>query len=360
MTPRLWIEPFAGSAAAALYLLAGLRPPVGYMGSKRRFAARILAHLGYAAGDGCEGLLLCDAGPWGWVWPVLLDPERCLRVAAILRGWRHEDPRKLWDRLVSEPIAEDLEEMAGRYLWIQARSAAQTPVWFADGWVMNARVNGSATTAARKVCQKGTREDGGGGVSRTSTVATRLEHLAAAFLALSAGSYAQKPVTIRAGAWKTAGFGGLISDASRERGFPERMDLGATSNRVVSIADSRLPHAVVYQGRAEDIQPWDYHDRDVVYLDPPYQGCTGYAADCAREAVVDLAWAWHNAGATVVISEAVPLEIERWHHVEITDCARAGLGKGGMVLKAAKREWLTMNRSPRPVFAGTALFRGAA
>lgn len=361
MRPRLWIEPFAGTASVALALIGDLRPPVGYMGSKRRFAERILAHLGLAPGDGCDGLLLADAGPWGWVWPVLLDPERCLRVAGILRSWAGEDPRALWDRLVKEPVPEDVERAAGHYLWIQARSAATTPVWF-DGlrWAMNARVNGTATSESRPACQKGTNAEGWGGVTTPSTVAARLEHLAAAFLALSAGSFGAKPVTVADGPWRTSGFAGLISDQSRERGFPERLDPRALAGRIQDLGRA-APARVVYQGRAEDVLPWDYHERDVVYLDPPYQGCTGYAADCSRAAVIDLAWAWSNAGATVVVSEAVPLEeFEDWHRVEITDCARAGLGKGGQVLQVAKKEWLTMNRAPRPITSALPLFRGAA
>ena len=79
-----------------------------------------------------------------------------------------------------------------------------------------------------------------------------------------------------------------------------------------------------------------------VYTDPPYQGCTGYSHDLAREDVVALARRWSDAGAAVCISEAAPIEIEGWHHVEIT-----GERKGQKrTFSKQKREWITLNREP--------------
>ena len=47
-----------------------------------------------------------------------------------------------------------------------------------------------------------------------------------------------------------------------------------------------------------------------VYLDPPYQGKTGYPATCSREKVLAIARLWARHGAWVVLSEAVPLADE--------------------------------------------------
>lgn len=52
----------------------------------------------------------------------------------------------------------------------------------------------------------------------------------------------------------------------------------------------------------------------LVYLDPPYQGCTPYAVDCPRPRVLEIARGYHEAGATVVISEAV-----RWRMISGQD-----------------------------------------
>ena len=46
--PKCFFEPFCGSAAVTLRLLGGQRanPPIAYMGSKRGYAAYILANMG--------------------------------------------------------------------------------------------------------------------------------------------------------------------------------------------------------------------------------------------------------------------------------------------------------------------------
>jgi len=59
----------------------------------------------------------------------------------------------------------------------------------------------------------------------------------------------------------------------------------------------------------------------VVYIDPPYVNTTGYKHTIGRDRVVELALAWHAAGATVCISEqeAIPeLVAQGWRSVDIT------------------------------------------
>lgn len=59
----------------------------------------------------------------------------------------------------------------------------------------------------------------------------------------------------------------------------------------------------------------------VVYIDPPYVNTTGYKHNLGRDRVVELALAWHAAGATVCISEqeAIPeLVSAGWRVVDIT------------------------------------------
>ena len=71
----------------------------------------------------------------------------------------------------------------------------------------------------------------------------------------------------------------------------------------------------------------------VVYMDPPYVGCTPYAVDCSRLQVLDLATRFRAAGALVIISEACRLDAElegTWWTANLT---RPG----------AKLEFLTMS-----------------
>lgn len=160
---------------------------------------------------------------------------------------------------------------------------------------------------------------------------------------------------MKGGRWKTSGFAGLISDKSRDRGFPERVGCARLSSRILTLAAVTWPVVEVRNGRAEDVLPWEDHRDDLVYIDGPYQGKTGYPDDCTREAIVSLAGAWDQAGAVVVVSEGEPIDIPGWHHVEVTAAEQIASGKK---LAPDKREWLTMNRPPKPLFAGTALFAG--
>ena len=80
----------------------------------------------------------------------------------------------------------------------------------------------------------------------------------------------------------------------------------------------------------------------VVYMDPPYQGTTGYADDLPRAQVLALAMKWSQAGAAVYISEAVPLDLPGWHHIDI-----AGERKGSKrTFSKQQREVITCNVTP--------------
>jgi len=80
----------------------------------------------------------------------------------------------------------------------------------------------------------------------------------------------------------------------------------------------------------------------VVYIDPPYQGTTGYADDLPRAQVLALAMKWAQAGAAVYISEAEPLDLPGWHHIDI-----AGERKGQKrTFSKQQREVITCNVPP--------------
>lgn len=345
-----WVEPFAGAAACSLRLVGGryLAPPVGWMGGKRRYASEILGAMGVPEGRPSR-VVLCDAGPWGWVWPLLLNPETSSLVAAHLREWSSEHPRSLWDRLAAQPPAESLPERAAGWLWLQARSASGVPIWW-DGW--RAVQADHATGRIMPAGQSGRGEP-----------AWHQDHWhqaqRAAWMA-SDGRGEPRPAGARAvgGRWEKCHQNGRAQDASRgQRGSwrfgpracdaqPDRsagmsgmtgsrtggmVNPGTIAARILSIAESfRGVELDVRHGDAAELEPvpcsW-------FYLDPPYQGATGYGWDCPRKQVLDLAKRWATAGAVVAVSEAVPLELPGWHHLDLT---RPG----------GKPEWLTISRAP--------------
>tara|TARA_S200002703_G_scaffold130315_1_gene117569 strand:- start:88 stop:654 length:567 start_codon:yes stop_codon:yes gene_type:complete len=93
---------------------------------------------------------------------------------------------------------------------------------------------------------------------------------------------------------------------------------------------------------ALQVDPQQLPSGCVVYMDPPYEGTTGYADDLPREQVLALAMKWSQAGAAVYISEAVPLDLPGWHHIDI-----AGERKGQKrTFSKQQREVITCNVPP--------------
>lgn len=96
---------------------------------------------------------------------------------------------------------------------------------------------------------------------------------------------------------------------------------------------------------ARDIDPPALPPGTIAYVDPPYVGTTGYAADLPRSEVVTLARRWQAAGARVCISEAEPipeLTADGWHAVRI-DGERQGQKR---TFSRQQAEWLTLSDPP--------------
>lgn len=156
---------------------------------------------------------------------------------------------------------------------------------------------------------------------------------AAAVVYLQAGSAKGRALQVRDGRWHAQGFAHL-SNSAREKGFRERILAEQIARRIRAIADalSRLPVRFIHGDASEAIPAGDLSGFDI-YWDPPYQGATSYAADCPRARLLALVRDAHARGATNTVSEAVPLPIDGWRHVEIT---RPG----------GKPEFLTCSRWP--------------
>ena len=359
-----WAEPFAGAAAVALRLVGGrhLTPPVAWMGGKRRYARAIADAMGVPEGRP-DRVLLADAGPWGWVWPLLLSAESAHKVADVLRSWVGEHPRDLWKRLADQPPAEEPHERAAQWLWLQARSASGVPIWW-DGWRhVDGRGRGASDRGedlrwpgheSQRERWVSTRPQQGGGVRDAKHVEdTRIR---GEWKASNGSGQAVKAGHKTLGSWEQGRGEGRSAQPAGQRGtwrFDARPGdaqdsrlaggSGETNGRTggmvnpATIAD-RIEAIAAAFGRV-DARAYHGNAREVgacegfAYLDPPYVGATGYGWGCPRSRVSLLAQAWKRAGAVVAVSEAEPLEIEGWHHLELT---RPG----------GKPEWLTLSIPP--------------
>lgn len=308
------VEPFAGSLALSAWA-TGASSLIGYMGGKRSLAPAIADAVGLERGQ-VEHIFCADAGPWGDVWAHFA--EHGLHVAHRFDAWATPacgwDMPSLWaDQVRFPPFDVPLMRLA-QFLVLQSRTASATPIWW-DGsrWVMpsghareqrifdaHQRGRHSVAVVERGIHQCGTGAGRRTGIIDPRTVATRIRSLH-----------------------------------------------GAIAHRLTA------HHGDTFDLLAQ--LPADLAGH-VAYLDPPYVGCTPYAAACSREMVLDLARAYDARGAIVVISEGEPMPVEGWHTVNLAPA------------RAVKRwtarqrgEWLTMNRPPvkRPA-AQLTLWAGAA
>ena len=337
----LYIEPFAGAAAVALQLLGGTgcHPPVSWMGGKRRLASHILARLGLEPGQGAGRVVLCDAGPWGWVWPALLDAEVSARVAAVLRGWSGEPIQDLWFRLRDEGPRVDPAEAVAQWLVLQARSASGAPVFWRDGapsLLQGDRRPGRYYPAWQNKVPSHLLQ--GSGAGRRPQPAGQHDPLGPdPKLMASDGRGVEREAGIKGDKRrsKSGGAGGLVR-------------IETLAERVESLALALSGRSIsVVAGRAEalpSLLPRDLRGA-VVYLDPPYRGCTGYGWDVERRDLVTMAREYVRRGARVAISEAVGLAGDLgggWREEDIT------MGK--------KAEWLTTYGGSYAMYPGLPLF----
>ena len=129
MTDRvpIFVELCAGTAALSLRLHhPRARPPVSRMGAKTGYADVILRCMGLRPGQGADRYLWCepDAGV-RLLLHAYTDRELATAAADIIRSWKDEEPRALWERLRAEGPAQcppvDAREVA-RWAWLAVRS----------------------------------------------------------------------------------------------------------------------------------------------------------------------------------------------------------------------------------------------
>jgi hypothetical protein len=294
------------------------------------------------------------------------------RVAEIIRGWKDEEPRALWERLRAERKARgvrvDAEGVAG---WLTGGADSFRPCEMESGWggLHIHRPNDDGYTPTRPAlsdaCHRlaeyativsGNRlvnmagpalmNTGNGGTRYGGEFATPVGDVAAAFERV-AGEVAGFTI---AEAWGATGQycgpdrGGACGN--HPPGWVGSVTVGGLVRRYESTAPGWPPVAVLPRiPEAADVAAWlgtpgDLDDC-VVYMDPPYVGTTGYAATLGRDEVVRHAKAYAEIGAVVAISEA-EVVIPEWDAVEIT----AGRKGQKRTFSRQQAEWLTMNRAP--------------
>lgn len=165
---KLFVELCAGTAAVSLRLHGGkrARPPVSRMGAKTGYATAILRVLGLRPGQG-----YADGTRYLWCEPdagvrLLLEAYRdrdlALAAAEIIRSWKDEDPRALWERLRAEGPVRCPEGLTAREVarWLFAQvchhsQQALKPIPEMDGFLHpedGGRYGASRDDVQRRCC----------------------------------------------------------------------------------------------------------------------------------------------------------------------------------------------------------------
>ena len=347
----LFVELCAGLASVSLVLQGGrhARPPVSRMGNKRGYAEAILWACGLRQGQGARRFLWCEPDPGcSALLRAYGQPEVLREAAAIIRGWADEDPRELWERLKAEgPIRSGEAGEVAR--WAQVQSANELiPL---GGDLKNTGEGGS--TCANPMHGFHTTAD---------KLHRRISDRILDFPAITVANDARQIDPREVARWArittanrlipTVFSGTRWANAARDTGPKGGMAHGGADfcTLIESLASGfdtgpTFP-AITVAPDAREIDPPALPAGSVVFIDPPYVGTTGYGHDLPREAVVEMARRWKDAGALVCISEqeALPeLMAEGWHALDITS-TRKGQKR---TFSKQQTEMLTMSEAPR-------------
>ena len=252
--------------------------------------------------------------------------ELCAGSAALTRwlsgGWKLVSYAGGKDGY-AESIAERMSLRSAPERIILAEPGVWYDVWVALTWGLADRV-ADVIEAWEPEDARSLWDELRGGRGETGSAYVR----AARALVLVAGTH---------GGFERGGFKGLHIRRPNVDGFiPSRSSI---VQRLRAVPE--LPPIEVYR-RAVDVAPFAGAR---VYVDPPYEGRTGYAHAMSRFEVTELAMAWKDVGARVVaVSEAVPLRFGvGWSAHELTS-ARRGQGRRN---SRSAQEWLTVwSRAP--------------
>jgi hypothetical protein len=159
---------------------------------------------------------------------------------------------------------------------------------------------------------------------------------AATYILLMAGVVGAKPVSVRDGRWRTAGYASL-SPLAVQKGFRQRFSPARLAARVAKVIQSPgLRRVTARRCDVREALPAGRLDGDVVYLDPPYGG--GYPDDCPLDVVLDIARDAKARGARVGVAFDQPLDLPG---ARATSLHRRGWQKENFAAGSGKQEWLT-------------------
>jgi hypothetical protein len=328
----LFVELCAGTAALSLKLHAGqhARPPVSRMGAKTGYAHAILRALGLRQGQG-----QADGTRYLWCEPdqgvrlmlhAYTDRELAQEAARIIRSWKDEEPRALWERLRAEGPARcppvDAREVA-RWCWVQGHE---------DMHGRDVKPQYQPGSASRETWKPPPRD----------WLATRLGTTPALPATITDDARKVDPREVARWCWVRRRSAHGKGDGYHAGN--ETHKIAPESPAETIEAATGLPATITDDAR--NIRPHQLPAGTVVYADVPYQNTTQYAHLFPREEWLPVVRAWAAAGATVCVSEAEPipdLVAEGWHAVEITGTRRGQK----RTFSAQQAEWLTLSREPR-------------
>ena len=386
----MFVELCAGLASMSLVLQHGAhcKPPVSRMGNKFGYSRAILRVMGLRPGQGFRRALLCepDVGCRALL-HAYTDPDLMRAAADIIRGWKDEGPRALWERLRAEGPIRDFG----------ARESARWTL--RQGWTNGGNPVGQGGRFGGEIIESTT----GTHYPLTAAKLTdRLDSLAQAselarYLQVSASN---RLINIDSATMQNSGKGGTThggdefatpagktADAAREvarwasftamsvratnisveggvvRAHTEHwQEIGPRADQskqqsLSGVAESMRPPATGIPATivpdAREITPPTLPPGCVVYADFPYLGdgtqkITGYGHDLTLEDQCELVRRWDAAGAAVYVSECVDRRPDfggnfRWA-VDITSTRKGQ--RRTFSTETGKTEWVTMNREP--------------
>lgn len=167
---------------------------------------------------------------------------------------------------------------------------------------------------------------------------------AAQFLFLQRLAYSGKAVGDPESRWASPGF-----NTSSAYGLPGTERFGQVNPMIPSLIrvleGYGLAEVAVSGSRRAALAPETPVERTLVYLDPPYVRSTRYPmGDLDRPGVVALAEGWHDAGATVVVSEGEPVHelVARGWTASLLDPGRQDTSR----FRGKQQEWITVSPGP--------------
>lgn len=359
---------------------AHCKPPVSRMGNKFGYSRAILRVMGLRPGQGAREMLLCEPDPGcRALLHAYTDPALMREAAEIIRGWKDEDPRELWERLRAEgPIRDFGAREVGRKVLVEGWGGLASVAFNGPGChpshdgsrtadtmaercdslaqaselarylqvtASNRLVNIDSTTMQNSG-QGGTTFGGDEFATGAGKVADAAREVAR-FGAIAGGTFGCNAPRYNAGRGRWEYTGGITADGSC-KGRPVGISWkGPEAQSMRGLAASMrplgLPATIVPDAR--EIYPPTLPPGCVAYMDGPYEDTTGYGHAFPRAEQVEVIRRWDEAGAACYVSEAEPipeLVADGWHAVEITS-TRVGQKR---TFSKQKREWLTCNREP--------------